>query len=150
MKNNEGYPKDKKEEEEDDEVEEKTLPLDLIGFKHKYRSRKRVGGKWVYDYGDGQKKKSKKEKVVDSRTSVFKNYKFDGKIKYPDKITDKTLIMWAGFFGNKDFKSKSREENIKDFLLDIKQKKKGVLELLFKYSRDAIDDNLQKYSGITV
>lgn len=87
--------------------------------------------------------KIKKESV--SSENVFNYYKFDGKIKYPNKITDKTLNMW---FGRKEFESKSREELIKDFLLAIKQKKKGALELLFDYSRDAIDNNLQKYDGI--
>ena len=71
-------------------------------------------------------------------------YKFNGNIKYPNKINNTTLKMW---FGRKIFESKSRKELIKDFLLDVKHKK-GALELVFDYSPSALGINNKKYDGI--
>lgn len=76
--------------------------------------------------------------------SIFNYYKFV-KVKYPNKINDNTLQMW---FGRKYFDSKSRKDLLDEFLSEIKKHNKEAIKHLWQYSKDAIDDNLDKYDGV--
>ena len=56
-------------------IEERTLPLDIIGLKHKYTKRTGSAGNYQYYYGDDKKKESNKKKKETATDRNFKKVK---------------------------------------------------------------------------
>jgi len=133
------YPKPKN----DDEEEEKCLPLDLIGLKHKYIKRTGSAGSYQYYYGDDKKKGSSDKKKgttpKEIGNRVMELRKLEKEIPNSDlqAITD-TLAM--------DITGRGRKESmdVSDDLLRYARGEIDKSEIIQKIGKQAVTNAGQK------
>lgn len=113
--------------------------IDFIKAGHKYKSKKRVNGKWYYDYGNGFTNVKKKQRpniriledvnVGEEINNIFDKWQKIKTQKQYDKFKIKYQDIKFGTYKNKDIKTIVEEFSSKDSNINKIVKKQFLVEM---------------------